>query len=45
MLILKIIYVIFIGIYAISTSKKCKSEYEKGIIFLLFTIALNTIRI
>lgn len=45
MVILKIIYVIIISIYAMLTSKKCKSEYETGIITLLFIIALNTIRI
>lgn len=45
MLILKIIYMIFISIYANSIFKKCRSEFEKGIILLLFIIALNTIRV
>ena len=45
MITLKIIYMMFIAIYANSVFKKCKNDVEKGIIFLLFVTAVNTIRV
>lgn len=43
MLVVRLIYIILIGIYGLLTLRGCKTQYEKGVITFLFILALNTI--
>jgi hypothetical protein len=42
-IVAKIIFICLLTAYSNTSFKKCKSEYEKSVILLLFIIAANTL--